>query len=143
MIKKLERRRCRSCKKLFTPDPRCRFHQRYCAEPACKRASKVESQRKWKGKAENLWYWRGEKIFAKLTDQGGENGKLVRPRNGDERLPDDPVTVGILAVLCASKLKGQIEEMYQNVLAVGREILRQRDKMVAFTVGRAGDPARR
>ena len=143
MIKKLERRRCRSCKKLFSPDPRCRFHQRYCAEPACKRASKAESQRKWKGKAENLWYWRGEKIFAKLASQCGGNGKLVRSANGDEKLPDDPVIVGILAVLCVSKLKGQIEGMYRNVLAVGREILRQRAEVAARTGVRAVDAARR
>jgi hypothetical protein len=120
---------------LFSPDPRCRFHQRFCRKAACKKASKIESQRKWKGKPENLWYWRGEKIFKRLASQGAENGKLVGSPNGDEKLPDDPVIVGILAVLCASKLKGQIEEMYQNVLAVGREILRKRAEASARAVG--------
>ncbi|MDX1506396.1 MAG: hypothetical protein R3221_11810, partial [Spongiibacter sp.] len=43
---------------LFTPDPRNRYHQRYCGEAACRRASKAASQRRWQRKAENRDYFR-------------------------------------------------------------------------------------
>jgi hypothetical protein len=34
------RRKCKCCHKLFRPDPRNRYHQRYCAAPPCRAASK-------------------------------------------------------------------------------------------------------
>jgi hypothetical protein len=40
------RRMCRNCGELFRPDPRNLRHQRYCAEPACRRASKAASQQR-------------------------------------------------------------------------------------------------
>jgi len=127
MNTKHERRRCRSCKKLFSPDPRCRFHQRFCAEAACQRASKVESQRKWRVKAENLWHWRREKIFGNFASQGPDNASLEQPPEREEKLPDDPVILGLLVVLCGSTRQVLIEETYTNILAAGREILRNQN----------------
>jgi hypothetical protein len=131
MNEKHERRRCRSCKKLFTPDPRCRFHQSFCAEAACRKTSKVESQGKWRAKAENLWHYRREKIFAKLGSQAPNRADLAARRERDEKLPEDPVIVGILAVLSGSKRQVLIEETYWNLLAAGREILRNQAKSTA------------
>jgi len=138
MNKKHERRRCRSCRKLFTPDPRCRFHQRFCAEAICQKTSKAESQRKWRTKAENLWHWRREKIFAKLASQGPNHAGLGKPPERDEKSWDDPAIMGIVAVLCGSKRQVLIEETYGNLLAVGREILRNRAMGAARERGRAG-----
>jgi hypothetical protein len=45
------------------------------------------------------------------------------PARKDEKLPDDPVIVGILAVIRGSKLRSQIARTYRSVLAAGREIL--------------------
>jgi hypothetical protein len=39
-----QRRKCKCCHKLFRPDPRNRHHQRYCAAPRCRAASKAASQ---------------------------------------------------------------------------------------------------
>ena len=58
MVKE-RRRKCRHCKRLFRPDPRNRRHQRFCSKPACRRASKAESQRRWLAKPENRDYFRG------------------------------------------------------------------------------------
>lgn len=58
-MKKKRRRKCLHCRKLFRPDPRNRRHQRYCAEPACRRASKAASQRRWLEKPGNGDYFRG------------------------------------------------------------------------------------
>jgi hypothetical protein len=45
-----ERRKCKSCMKLFRPDPRSRGRQLYCSAPRCKRASKAASQARWLAK---------------------------------------------------------------------------------------------
>ena len=53
------RRKCRHCKELFRLDPRNLRHQRYCAQPDCRRASKAQSQRRWLAKPHNRDYFRG------------------------------------------------------------------------------------
>ena len=57
-----ERRKCKCCHKLFRPDPRNRHHQRYCAAPSCRAASKAASQARWLAAPENRDYfpWLGE-----------------------------------------------------------------------------------
>ena len=117
-------RRCAYCKKLFSPDPRCRFHQRFCSEAACRVASRAATQRKWRAKPENLWYRRREEILAKSAGQRPNNAGLGQATLRDEKLPDDPVIVGLFAVLRGSTLPSQIVETYRSVLATGREILR-------------------
>ena len=57
---KTRRRRCLCCQELFARDPRTRSRQRYCAQPACRAASKQASQRRWLGKPENQEYFCGE-----------------------------------------------------------------------------------
>jgi hypothetical protein len=46
-------RKCKHCQTFFAPDPRCARRQRYCSQPACRRASKVASQRRWLQKPGN------------------------------------------------------------------------------------------
>jgi hypothetical protein len=58
-VKQRRRRKCLHCGELFHPDARNAHHQRYCAEPACRRASKAASQRRWLSKAANRDYFRG------------------------------------------------------------------------------------
>jgi hypothetical protein len=53
-----DRRKCKCCRKLFRPDPRNRRHQRYCAEPPCRAASKAASHTRWLSKPENQNYFR-------------------------------------------------------------------------------------
>ena len=48
-----QRRKCKCCHKLFRPDPRNRHHQRYCAAPSCRAASKAASQARWLAAPEN------------------------------------------------------------------------------------------
>jgi hypothetical protein len=44
---------------MFDPDYRNGHHQRYCSRPACRRASRVATQRQWRRKPENRDYFRG------------------------------------------------------------------------------------
>jgi hypothetical protein len=50
-------RKCRNCGQLYRPDPRNRWHQRYCSKPACRWASKVASRRRWRRSAAGRDYW--------------------------------------------------------------------------------------
>src|SRR5271166_3355466 len=65
-------RKCQHCKEFYLPDRRNLHHQRYCAEPACRRQSKAESQRRWVQKSENQNYFSGS--------QNG--GFCISPRKG-------------------------------------------------------------
>ena len=61
-----ERRKCKFCHKLFRPDPRNRHHQRYCAAPSCRAASKAASQARWLAAPENRGYFRGPVNVARV-----------------------------------------------------------------------------
>ena len=52
-------RKCLCCEELFRPDARNLRHQRHCPKPACRKASKAASQRRWLVKSENRDYFRG------------------------------------------------------------------------------------
>jgi hypothetical protein len=53
------RRKCRYCGQLYTPDPRNRHHQKYCSQDNCRKASKAESQRRWRASPKGRHYFRG------------------------------------------------------------------------------------
>jgi hypothetical protein len=53
------KRKCKHCQTFFDPDPRSVRRQRYCAQPACRQASKAASQRRWLHKPANRDYFTG------------------------------------------------------------------------------------
>ena len=53
------RRKCRCCGQLYHPDPRNRWHQKYCAAPACRQASKAASQQRWRASPKGRNYFHG------------------------------------------------------------------------------------
>ena len=53
------RRTCHHCKQLYKPNPRSRWHQRYCSQPACRQASKAASQACWRASPEGRDYFHG------------------------------------------------------------------------------------
>jgi len=62
--------KCLCCGMLFRADPRNARHQKYCAEPICRKASKAASQRAWQAKPENQDYFHGPENVARV--QAGE-----------------------------------------------------------------------
>jgi hypothetical protein len=53
------RRKCRCCSQFFIPDPRTQDRQRYCSNPAWRKASKTRSQRRWLSQNGNGDHFRG------------------------------------------------------------------------------------
>jgi hypothetical protein len=122
---------------LFSPDPRCRFHQRFCRREECQKASKAESQRKYRMKLENMWHHQGEKIFAKLASQAPDGVKLATPSEGDEKTRQEALNWGLMVVLSGTWSQVLMERMYEKVLAAGREILRNRAEAAELAAARA------
>ena len=89
------RRTCASCGKSFVPDPRNARHQRYCAQPACRAASKRASQAKWLAKPENRHYHRGAAAVARVrawrqAHPGYSRRKAAVPIAAPAALPVSP-----------------------------------------------------
>ena len=59
MKRLIRKRKCLHCKLLFAPHPRSAGRQRYCSEPACRKASKTASQRRWRHQPANREYFQG------------------------------------------------------------------------------------
>jgi hypothetical protein len=74
---------------LFEPDPRNWNRQRYCAKPACRKASKALSQKKWQEKPENLDYFKGPDHVKRVQDWRRRNpGYWKRPSSKEVALQD-------------------------------------------------------
>jgi hypothetical protein len=54
------KRKCLHCKTFYQPDHRNVTRQRFCYKPECRQASKVDAQRRWRQKPENLDYFKGD-----------------------------------------------------------------------------------
>ena len=67
-MKRRHQHKCPHCKEFYVADPRNRYHQRYCSKPACRKASKAESQRRWFSKQENQNYFRGEENTRRVQE---------------------------------------------------------------------------
>lgn len=68
MSGKPSRRKCRCCRSFFCPDYRNGHHQHYCAAPACRQASKVASQRRWRRTKFGRGYFRGEEEVRRVQE---------------------------------------------------------------------------
>jgi len=91
MKPKQRRRRCLSCKELFTPDPRSRHHQRFCSDPACQKASKALSQQRWLARPENQKHWCGPAQVERVRDWRKANPQYWKraPRQKEPTLQED------------------------------------------------------
>lgn len=146
------RRKCKHCRKLFTPDHRNRSKQRFCSRPECRIASKAASQKKWLKKAENKtyhcgpdnvhrvqqWrknnpgYWKKQKIKSEpLQDHLSDNSeekhedkpKLTKTPLQDLLTHYPTVIVGLLAHFSGSPLQDDIVETGLRLQQLGRDIL--------------------
>lgn len=68
MSGKPSRCKCRCCRKFFRPDYRNEHHQHYCPAAACRQASKVASQRRWRQTKFGRGYFRGEEEVRRVQE---------------------------------------------------------------------------
>jgi len=150
-MRKIKKKKCRNCKRLFVPDHRNRKRQKYCDREPCKKASKAVSQKKWLSKPENKDYfccpdnvkrvqeWRrnnpGYRKRAKpsitlqdsLTPQPVENISYndqtdVQPLQ-DLLTAQSPVIIGLISNLTGSMLQDDIANTLLRMQQSGQEIL--------------------
>jgi len=153
-MKRARRRKCLCCGELFRPDARNLRHQRHCSEPACRKASKAGSQRRWLAKAQNrdyfqgainvarvqAWraahpgYWRrpGAKPGAALQEDSltqsvetHSETDLFAPAALQEVFSAQPtVLIGLIAHIADSALQEDIARTSRRLLQLGQDILR-------------------
>ena len=147
-----ERRKCKCCHKLFRPDPRNRHHQRYCAAPSCRAASKAASQARWLAAPENQDYFRGPVNVARVKAWRSRNPGYWRKRQRagvalqdlsmaqaidftnkkaifagpplQEILSAQPaVLIGLIAHLTGTPLQDELVRTTDRLLRLGQDIL--------------------
>jgi hypothetical protein len=147
-----QRRKCKCCHKLFRPDPRNRHHQRYCAEPLCRAASKAASQARWLAAPENQDYFRGPVNVDRVRAWRSRNpGYWRKPRRAGSALQDlslaqgvdstnkkanfagpllqeivlaqPAVLIGLIAHLTGAPLQEDIARTTDRLLRLGQDIL--------------------
>jgi hypothetical protein len=142
------KKRCRHCRKLFTPDPRNRKKQKYCSKPECRQASKAASQRKWLRKnpdyfcgethVERVRKWRCDnpgyrrtKTKSALQDHSTAKSVENQPLNSSslafllqDLLPEQlPVFIGIISHITGIVLQEELAPICSHMVELGKDIL--------------------
>lgn len=86
---KPSRRKCRHCSEFFCPDYRNAYHQRYCASPDCRKASKAASQRHWLHQATNRDYFRGTHQVRRVQEWRKAHPGYWKRKNSPSQRPQD------------------------------------------------------
>ena len=147
-----ERRKCLCCHKLFRPDPRNRHHQRYCAAPSCRAASKAASQARWLAAPENQDYFRGPVNVARVKawrsrhpgywrkrrriqvalqdllleqpiDFTSRKADFAHPALQEIILAQPAVLIGLIAHIAGTPLQEEIARTTGHLLRLGQDIL--------------------
>jgi hypothetical protein len=148
------------CKELFVPNRRNWWHQKFCTKPECRKASKVESQRRWLSKPGNQdhfcgfanvervrqWraktpgYWKRraktsgtlqEVVPAQVPQPDEVAEKTSSPPLQDFVASQDPLVVGLISHLIDSPLQENVEPAVLRLLQKGRSILDMRSGVKA------------
>jgi hypothetical protein len=147
------KRKCKHCKVIFVPDPRCVKRQRYCSNPECRKASKAASQQRWLDTPTNRDYFTGpahvERVRAwrqahpgywrrkgakkpdalqdELTPQPKQNQSvkhdLRQDALQDELFRQPAVLVGLIAHLSGFALQDDIVNTTRRLQQLGHDIL--------------------
>jgi len=154
---RIKKKKCRNCRKLFTPDPRAINSQTYCFEPDCRKASKKASQKKWLSKPENQDYFRGpgnvervqewrknnpgywkrvkkqnalqDPLSAQPTENNINTGGFTNNVLQDFLQAQPPVIVGLIANFTGSALQDDIASTLLRMKKFGQDILCSQPQM--------------
>ncbi len=150
-MSRTRRRKCCHCGQLYDPDPRNRYHQRYCNQPACRRASKAASQQRWRASPRGRDYFRGsanrQRVKAwQRAHPGYWRGRRQKSRALQDHCLSQPLIVpgdkftltpralqdllhtqglaltGLVAQLTGSALQDYIASTTRRLVLLGRQI---------------------
>jgi len=136
---------------LYEPDSRNRRHQRCCSAPACRKASKAASQRRWRASPQGQDYFRGPVNVLRVqlwrkANPGYGNNHHRKPRALQDHCalnvlvpPDDKPTLspralqdllvtqglvltGLVAQLTGSPLQEDMALAIQQLIALGQQM---------------------
>jgi len=155
-MKRIEKEKCRNCRRLFVPDPRNRNRQKYCSSPPCRKASKSASQKKWLRKPENKdhfkgpenvqrvqeWrrknpgYWKRSKsrialqdpLILEPTENTGKKQQIHANTLQDFLTAQSPVIIGLIANFIGSPLQDDIANALLAMQQSGQDILYMQTK---------------
>ena len=86
----MKRRKCCHCGQLYDPDPRNRWHQQYCSQPACQQASKAASQARWRVSPKGRDYFHGSANLLRVQAwRKARPGYWQKPRQTPRALQED------------------------------------------------------
>jgi hypothetical protein len=140
------------------PSRRNWWHQKFCTKPECRKASKVESQRRWLSKPGNQdhfcgsanvervrqWrdknpgYWkrpaRASSTLQEVVPAQVAEDKVVAEKTSSPPLQDfvasqDPLVLGLISHLIDSPLQENVEQATLGLLQKGRNFLDMRSGM--------------
>ena len=101
---------CLFCGVFFRADARNARHQKYCSEPACRKASKVASRRAWLSKAPNQDYFRGPENVARVQAwRAAHPGYWRRARGQRGPPPAQPLALQDLCPVQVVEITGDSE----------------------------------
>jgi hypothetical protein len=87
MAKRIRKRKCPNCGLFFPPDVHNVKRQRFCSRPACHKASKADSQKRWLEKEENKDYFRGPANVLRVQQWRQDHPGYWRPKPTAEANP--------------------------------------------------------
>jgi len=150
-MKRIEKKKCCHCRRLFVPDPRNRKRQRYCSSPPCRKASKSASQKRWLTKPENKDHFKGSENVQRVQEWRKKNPgywkrskseiALQDPLNGkhaentnethqihanalqDFLMAQPPVMIGLISNFIGSPLQDDIANALLAMQQSGQDIL--------------------
>ncbi len=148
----VRKRKCKNCNDYFLPDYRNRNRQEFCAKPQCRKASKVDSQRRWLEKPQNKDYFQGDlnvervrqwrkshpgywyktqdkknalqdSLSAETVDSSSVAGDLNQNALQDILSAQSLVLLGLIAKLTDSALQDDIATTARYLRQLGEDIL--------------------
>ena len=157
-MRKRDRCECLHCKDLFMPNGRNWWHQKFCNKPECRKASKVQSHRRWLSKPENQNHFRGSANVERVRQwRAIHPGYWKRPAKPQVALQDlvtaqvpqveevekttscnalqdliaaqDPLVLGLITHLIDSPLQDNVEQTALRLLQKGHNFLDIRSGM--------------
>lgn len=147
------RRKCRHCGELYTPDPRNRYHQKYCSKAVCRQASKKASQQRWLRSDKGCGYFRSPENVIRVQlwravhpgywKQSNPKGRgALQDDSSLQLVGQEPVTqslnasalqdvcsmqpallIGLIASLTGTTLQDDIAETSRRFIVSGQDIL--------------------